>query len=149
MSMYPRFATMIAVSTVIMLPLMYLNTYAADHVFFSQTRAFMTLVMGAAMALVMLAFMRGMLDDGRRNATIVIVASLVFGVALWLVRSQATVGDVAYMKAMIPHHSIAILASERAHLEDPRVRRLADAIVETQRREIAEMESLVQELSKR
>lgn len=149
MTMYPRFATMIAVSTVIMLPLMYLNTYAADHVFFSQTRAFMALVMGAAMALVMLAFMHGMLDSRRRNAVIVAVAVGVFGLALWLVRSQATVGDVAYMKAMIPHHSIAILTSERAHIRDPRVRELADGIIEAQRREIAQMESLVEELSSR
>jgi uncharacterized protein (DUF305 family) len=70
----------------------------------------------------------------------------VFAGALWLVRSQASVDQVSYMKAMIPHHSIAILTSERAHISDPRVRRLADNIIETQRREIAEMKALISEL---
>jgi len=69
--------------------------------------------------------------------------------ALWLVRSQATVDQVSWMKAMIPHHSIAILTSERAHIPDPRARKLADAIIETQRREIAEMKALIAELERR
>ncbi|WP_288255000.1 DUF305 domain-containing protein [uncultured Hydrogenophaga sp.] len=146
MHMYRRFTAMIATSTVVMLPLMYLNTYAADHVFFSETRTYMALVMGAAMALIMLAFMRGMLTNRRFNAVVVVAAIAVFAAALWLVRSQETVDQVSYMKAMIPHHSIAILTSERAHISDPRVRRLADDIIETQRREIAEMKSLISEL---
>jgi len=146
MHMYRRFTAMIATSTVVMLPLMYLNTYAADHVFFSETRSYMALVMGAAMALVMLAFMRGMLTNRRFNAVVVVAAIAVFAAALWLVRSQETVDQVSYMKAMIPHHSIAILTSERAHISDPRVRRLADDIIETQRREIAEMKALISEL---
>jgi len=57
---YARFAAMIATSTVVMFGLMYLNTYRLDHVFFSETRSYMALVMGAAMAAVMLAFMLGM-----------------------------------------------------------------------------------------
>ena len=146
MHMYRRFVAMIVTSTVIMLPLMYLNTYSAAHVFFSETRTFMALVMGAAMALIMLAFMQGMLSNPKLNALIVVVAIAVFAIALWLVRSQVTVGDVAYMKAMIPHHSIAILTSERARITDPRVRKLADGIIETQRREIAEMKSLIKDL---
>jgi uncharacterized protein (DUF305 family) len=70
----------------------------------------------------------------------------VFAVALWLARSQATVDDVSYMRAMIPHHSIAILTSERAGIADARVRKLADGIIESQRREIAEMQSLIRDL---
>jgi len=54
---YLRFAAMIAASTIVMFALMYLNTYAADHIFFSQSRAWMAVVMGAAMAVVMLLFM--------------------------------------------------------------------------------------------
>jgi uncharacterized protein (DUF305 family) len=76
-------------------------------------------------------------------------SSIVFAVALWLVRSQATVGDVEYMKAMIPHHSIAILTSERSQISDPRVRKLADEIIEAQEREIAEMKLLIADLEER
>lgn len=114
MKMYGKFAAMILTSTAIMLPVMYLNTYALDHVFFSQTRTYMALVMGATMAIIMLAFMRSMLSEPRLNAAIVVGSAAVLALALWLVRSQTTVDDIAYMKAMIPHHSIAILTSERA-----------------------------------
>jgi uncharacterized protein (DUF305 family) len=66
--------------------------------------------------------------------------------SLWLVRSQETVTDIAYMEAMIPHHSIAILTSERAHIRNPRVRKLADGIIEAQVREIGEMKNLIDDL---
>ena len=146
---YGRFAATIATSTVVMFGLMYLNTYALDHVYFSETRAYMALYMGAAMAIIMLGFMLAMYTNRRLNLAIALGSVVVFVGALWLVRSQATIGDVAWMRAMIPHHSIAILTSERAHITDPRVRKLADGIVEAQRREIAEMQALASELEKK
>lgn len=145
---YGRFAAMIATSTLIMFGLMYLNTYALDHVYYSQTRTWMALLMGAAMAIVMLGFMWGMYANRAANFSILAVGALVFAGSLWLVRSQQTVSDVAYMKAMIPHHSIAVLTSERAHIRDPRVRALADQIIESQVREISEMKQLVVELQR-
>lgn len=144
--MYLRFGVMIAVSTVVMFGLMYLNTYEIGHVFFSETRLYMALVMGSAMAGIMLLFMTSMMSNRRRNVVILIASAVVFMVALWLVRSQVTVDDVSYMRAMIPHHSIAIMTSERANIRDPRVRKLADGIIESQRREIEQMRGLVSEL---
>ena len=146
---YALFAKMILASTIIMYGLMYLNTYQLDHVFFSQTRAWMAVLMGATMALVMLLFMWRMYPNAKANAAILAGSAAVFFLALWLVRSQATVDDVSYMRAMIPHHSIAILTSSRAHISDPRVRKLADGIIATQRREIGEMEVLIKDLDAR
>jgi Na+/melibiose symporter-like transporter len=143
---YRRFFAMIATSTAVMFALMYFNTYALDHVTWSETRFYMTLLMGAAMAIVMLAFMLGMYTDRRKNAAIFGGSLLVGALALFLVRSQTTVQDVAWMKAMIPHHSIAILTSERAEISDPRVQELATEIIEAQRREIAEMKALIADL---
>jgi uncharacterized protein (DUF305 family) len=148
MAKYARFGAMIGTSTIVMFGLMYLNTYRLDHVLFSQTRTYMALVMGATMAVIMLAFMLNMYTNRRVNTGIFVGSVVVFAFALWLVRSQATVDDVAYMKAMIPHHSIAILTSERAHITDPRVRELADAIIKTQREEIAEMKALINDLER-
>lgn len=145
---YRRFGAMIVVSTIIMYGLMYLNTFQLDHVWFSQTRVWMAVLMGAVMAIVMLAFMRSMYPNRRANLAIFVGSAVVFAVSLWLVRSQATVSDVAYMKAMIPHHSIAIMTSERAHIRDPRVRKLADGIIEAQVREIGEMEDLIADLTR-
>ena len=143
---YARFAAMIATSTVVMFGLMYLNSYALDHVWFSQTRLWMALVMGAVMAVIMLGYMWAMYQSKAVNVAILVASLLLFAGALWLVRSQDTVADVSYMKAMIPHHSIAIMTSERAHIHDPRVRKLADGIIEAQVREIAEMKQLIADL---
>jgi hypothetical protein len=108
----------------------------------------MALIMGAAMAVVMLLYMLDMYPNWKINLGIVGISIAVFAVALWLVRSQETVEDVSYMKAMIPHHSIAIMTSERAKISDPRVRKLADEIIESQRREIEEMNALIAELDR-
>lgn len=146
---YWRFAAMIATSTVVMYGLMYLNTYAFDHVFWSETRAWMALLMGATMAVIMLGYMLGMYKKKMLNLAIFGGAVIVFALALWLVRSQATINEVEYMKAMIPHHSIAIMTSKRAQISDPRVRNLADEIIEAQEREIAEMKHLISDLEKK
>lgn len=146
---YGRFAVMIATSTVIMFVLMYSLVYQMDHVWFADTRFLMALYMGAMMAIVMLAFMLGMYRNTTVNGAIFGGAAVVFVVALYLARSQSMIGDVAYMKAMIPHHSIAILTSSRAKISDPRVRALADGIIAAQNREIRQMEALIRELEHR
>ena len=143
---YRYFILMIAVSATLMFCLMYLNTYQLSHVWFSQTRLFMTFIMAGSMTLVMLFFMRHMYKNKQANIAIVIGSIALMGLGFWLVRSQATVGDVAWLKAMIPHHSIAILTSERANITDPRVRKLADNIIDAQRREIKEMEVLISDI---
>ena len=143
---YARFFAMIATSTALMFALMYSTVYATDHIWWSQTKFWMALYMGATMAVVMLAFMLGMYEDRRKNAAIFAGSAAVFALSFWLVRAQSTVDEVAWMKAMIPHHSIAILTSERAEISDPRVRQLADEIITAQRREIAEMEAMIDSL---
>lgn len=144
---YIRFGLMILTSTVVMFVLMYLNTYAWEHVFFSETRTYMAIMMGATMAVIMLAYMLGMYSNKMLNIAIFVGSVVVFALSLWLVRSQVTVSGPSYMRAMIPHHSIAIMTSERAQIRDPRVRKLADEIIEAQRREIAEMRYLIAEVS--
>lgn len=145
---YLRFGAMILVSGLVMYAVMYLHTYELAHVRFSQTRLWMTVLMVSAMAVVMLGFMRSMYPSARANAAIFAGAIVVFAAALWLLRSQQTVDDVAYMKAMVPHHSIAVLTSRRAQIEDPRVRDLADSIVEAQLSEIAQMNRLIADLER-
>lgn len=147
MSSYVRFFAMIASATAIMLGLMYLNSYSLDHVYWSETRFYMAILMGAVMAVVMLAFMLDMYPNNVVNYGILIGAVIVFAASLFLVRSQTTVQDVSWMKAMIPHHSIAILTSERAEISDPRVRKLADEIIEAQKLEISEMKALILDMN--
>ena len=146
MNPYVKFSLMILTSTVVMYIMMYFNTYQWEHVYFSETRAYMALYMGAGMAVIMLAFMGNMYKRTKLNLMIYGLSVLMFAVGIWGVRSQATVDQVDWMQAMIPHHSIAILTSSRADIEDPRVQKLADDIIDAQKREIAEMQALIEAL---
>lgn len=145
-AMYLRFGAMIATSTTVMFLLTYTNAYSIDHVRWSEERFYMALLMGAAMAIIMIGFMWQMHKDPRINVGIVVGGLALAALALWLSRSQYFVDDQDYMGAMIPHHSIAILTSERADIDDVRVRELADEIIAAQRREIAEMEWLIDDI---
>ena len=147
--MYLIFAAMITTSTVTMFLLTYTNAFTWSHMTFSEERVYMAILMGSAMALIMLGFMWGMMyKNVKVNVAIVVVALVVGGSALWLSRSQTLVQDEAYMKGMIPHHSIAILTSERSEIADVRVRKLADEIIKAQRIEIAEMKWLIEDIEK-
>jgi hypothetical protein len=144
---YWRFAAMIATSMTAMFALTYVNTYRLGDVRWSETRFYMAFIMGAAMAVIMLGFMLGMYRSRKVNVAIFVGSAVVFALALWLVRSQETVQDRSYMRAMIPHHSIAILTSSRAEIDDVRVRELADEIIAAQKREIEEMNWLIDDIS--
>lgn len=146
MNAYVKFTVMILTSAFIMYWLTFLNTFQFDHIFYSETRVYMALIMGSTMAIVMLLFMWPMYKNKKANTVILGTSAVVFALSLWLVRSQTLIEDVKWMEAMIPHHSIAILTSERANISDPRVRELADSIIEAQRKEIAEMKKLIEDL---
>lgn len=146
MKPYWKFAGMVITSTIIMFLFKYWSTFKVEHIFFSETRAYMALLMGATMAVIMLIFMTHMLKNKKANIGILAGSVVVFALSLYLLRSQTLVDDVDYMEAMIPHHSIAILTSERAEIKDPRVRELADEIIKAQRKEIAEMKKYIDDL---
>lgn len=144
---YARFVAMIATSSALMFVLMYAHSWQLwDHAHFSETRLFMTLLMAGSMTVVMLAFMLKMYPSRAINLSIFAFAGLLMLAAVGLVRTQTTVTGVDYMEGMIPHHSIAILTSERANIQDPRVRQLADQIIAAQVREIKEMQWLIHDI---
>jgi FlaA1/EpsC-like NDP-sugar epimerase len=146
-SNYTKFVGMLAASFVAMYITMYLNTYEIDHVYFSLTRFYMTCLGIAAMAIIMFVVMRNMYQNKKKNIAIVLGSIILFAGALGLVRAQAPIiGDVLWMKAMIPHHSIAILTSKRADIQDPEVKKLADDIIKAQEKEIAEMKAMIKRL---
>lgn len=141
-----RFAAMIATSTIIMFFLMYQLVYSADHATFSVNRLLAALIMGAVMTVVMLGFMWKMYEGQGLKIAVTAIAALAAVGLLATNRSQALVGDTEFMKAMIPHHSIAINNARKADISDPRVRELADQIISSQVREIAEMKALIRDI---
>jgi peptidoglycan/LPS O-acetylase OafA/YrhL len=144
---YGKFMAMLGLSFIAMYITMYLNTYEWDHVWFSLTRFYMVCLGIAAMALIMLSLMLNMYKNKKKNIAIYLGSLILFVSALGLVREQkSTVGDVLWMKAMIPHHSIAILTSKRADIKDPEAKKLAEEIIEAQLREIAQMKKIIYRL---
>jgi uncharacterized protein (DUF305 family) len=145
-SHYTKFVLMLLGSFMAMYITMYFNTYEIGHVYFSLTRFYMACMGISAMAVIMLLFMLSMYKNKKKNIAIILGSLILFASALALVRSQTPIGDVLYMEAMIPHHSIAILTSKRAAINDPEVRKLADEIIEAQEKEIAEMKEFIKRL---
>lgn len=145
---YKKFALMLAISFFMMYAIMYLNVDQLDHVYINMTRFYMTLLMVSAMALLMLVMMRMMYQNKKLNLVIMVAAVAVFILALVGVRTQTAIGDVQYMKGMIPHHSIAIMVSKNAHLKDPEVKKLAQSIIDAQEKEIAQMKAILARMDK-
>lgn len=144
--MYLRFGAMILTAMVVMYGVMFVSSWELSHIRFSQSRMFMALTMGGTMGLIMLGWMLNMYRNTKANLAIVAVSILLLGVGTFLDRGQPTVQDTSFMSAMIPHHSMAITRSERAEFRDVRVCELGVAISEAQRREILEMDWLIDDI---
>ncbi|WP_339702708.1 DUF305 domain-containing protein [Algoriphagus aquimarinus] len=143
---YLKFAAMMAVSFVIMYAVMFLNADLFEHVMLSTTRTYMTILMIAPMAISMMLFMWGMYENKKANYMILGTALIIFIGTLTMLRNQTMIADVQWMKAMIPHHSSAIMVSQKAHLQDPEAQKLAQDIIEAQKREIAQMQAMIERL---
>ncbi|MDT2768516.1 DUF305 domain-containing protein [Globicatella sulfidifaciens] len=146
MKKYIRFGLMILTSTIVMYFLMFVNVDDLSHIYLSQTRIYMAVLMGAVMAVVMMLFMWKMYDNKKLNAIILVGAVFLFAGSFYMIQNQVGVNDIAWMKAMIPHHSTAILTSENANITDPRVKQLSEEIIQAQKKEIQEMEELIDSL---
>lgn len=143
---YKKFSVMMLISLLIMYFIMFINMDQLAHYHTSATRLYMALLMVTPMAIVMMAMMGNMYPNKKTNAGIVVAAIIVFVLVLIGLRTQTPIGDVQYMKAMIPHHSSAIMVSKHANIKDPEVRALANSIIASQEREIAEMEAALKRL---
>jgi hypothetical protein len=148
MMSWGKLAAMVATSTVIMFFLMYQLVYSFDHAFFSLNRAIASLVMGAVMTAVMLGFMWPMYPGQGSKIAVFVGALILAAILLTVNRAQAMIDDKRFMQSMIPHHSIAINNARKATITDPRVRELADGIIESQVREIAQMKLLIEDIER-
>ncbi|MEO6358892.1 MAG: DUF305 domain-containing protein [Ferruginibacter sp.] len=145
---YKKFVVMMVISFFIMYFVMFLNMDELDHYHTSATRIYMALLMVAPMGVVMIMMMGKMYPNRKYNTSITIASIVVFGVIFAALRTQTPISDVQYMKAMIPHHSSAIMVSKHANIKDPEVRQLADSIMASQEREITRMERILRRMGK-
>ena len=143
---YNKFILMMVISFVIMYSVMFLNVDELNHIYISETRIYMALLMISPMAVVRMAMMGRMYPDKKVNTYIIGGAIVLFGVVFAALRTQTPVGDVQYMKAMIPHHSSAIMVSKHANIQDPEVKKLSEEIIRSQEEEIAQMKAILQRM---
>ncbi|MDQ1096706.1 MULTISPECIES: DUF305 domain-containing protein [Chryseobacterium] len=143
---YRKFFLMMFFSFILMYIMMFLNVNAAEDYYTSLTRIYMALMMVAPMAILMIMMMGRMYPDRKKNSMIIIISALVFIASFTALRLQLAVGDAQYLRAMIPHHSSAIMTSRHAGIKDPEVRALADSIIKSQQREIDQMNRILKRL---
>lgn len=143
---YQTFFVTLLISFVIMYAVMFLNMDSTGHYHTSLTRIYMALLMVAPMAVVMILMMGKMYPSKSLNRGIIAGSIILFSMVLTALRTQTPIGDLQYMKAMIPHHSSAVMVSRHANLRDAEVRKLADSIIASQEREIAQMEAMIKRL---
>ena len=148
-SNYMKFGLMMLTSFIMMYGVMFLNIFEIDHLYLSTTRTYMTLLMVAPMAISMLLFMWKMYGNKMINYSIIVCSIVVFCLSLYGLRTQSPIKDISWMKAMIPHHSSAILTSSNANFTDPEVQKLADEIIKAQEKEIAEMKEMIARLEQK
>lgn len=145
-SNYTGFFITLAISFIVMYGVMFLNIDRIEHLYLSNTRTYMTILMIAPMALIKLIAMRKMYTDKKKNIAIAIGSILIFCITLFMLRDQALIEDEQYMKAMIPHHSSAIMTSQQADISDPELRQLADDIIKAQEKEISQMKAILERI---
>ena len=145
---YKKFSLMMLISFIIMYGVMFLNVDKANHIYISTTRTYIALLMVSPMAIVMMLMMGKMFPNKKLNTGIMLGAVVLFTLVLTGLRTQTPIGDVQYMKAMIPHHSSAILVSKNANLKDPEVIKLSEGIIASQEKEIAEMKAILERMDK-
>lgn len=145
---YKMFALMMVISFIIMYSVMFLNVDEGNHIYLSTTRTYMALLMVSPMAVVMMLMMGKMYPNKKINTAVIVGGIIVFGLVLTGLRTQTPIGDVQYMKAMIPHHSSAIMVSKHANIQDPEVKKLSEVIIASQQKEIAEMKAILERMDK-
>lgn len=143
---YSKLFIIMIISFVIMYAVMFLNTDRFDHVYLSMTRTYMTLLMVLPMPVIMLLIMGQLFPSKKWNTRIIIGSMILFVLVLLFLKTQTLVGDRQYMKAMIPHHSSAIMTSKNAKITDPEVRDLSLEIIKSQEEEITRMKMLLEKL---
>ncbi|MEP7252280.1 MAG: DUF305 domain-containing protein [Ginsengibacter sp.] len=148
MMSYKKFSLMMVISFIIMYSVMFLNVDEANHIYISTTRIYMALLMVSPMAIVMMLMMGKMYPSKKVNTGIILGGVVLFGLVLAGLRTQTPIGDVQYMKAMIPHHSSAIMVSKHANIKDPEVKKLSEGIIASQVKEIAEMKAILERMGK-
>lgn len=140
---YRSLALQTAISGIIMYLVMFVMIDRLSSFYNNLNMFYMTLMMVAPMVVLMIVAMRDMFPSKRLNALLLAGSAIAFFGGFALIRTQTTIGDTAFLRSMIPHHSGAILMCEQASLSDPELVALCGQIIRSQREEITRMEAML------
>lgn len=144
--MYRNLALSLALNAVVMFVVMYVMIDDLGHFYVNLNNVYMTALMVAPMLIVMLLIMRAMYPNRRLNMGLIAGAVVLFAGFFVLVREQYPVGDVQFLRSMIPHHSGAILMCSQAQITDPEIQTLCAQIIDSQQSEIDQMQAILERL---
>ena len=146
---YTMLALNLAVSLLIMYLAMFTMIWSFGEFFNNSNMLYMALVMWAPMGVLMLLMMPMMYPNKKLNVVLLVSFVLVLILSFWAIRDQTLVGDRQFVRAMIPHHSGAITMCNRASIRGQEVRDICfkpNGIIDSQKREIAQMERILERL---
>ena len=86
------------------------------------------------------------LSMGHFNMLVFFVGIILsIGVSILLLRQQLLVDDKQWLRRMIPHHSTALTTTHKIYnrTNNPRIKKLAKEIIDTQEKEIQLMKSML------
>ena len=136
----------LAVQTLVGGAIMYLVMFVMIDTlgsFYNNLNMFYMTLMVAPMAVLMIIAMHHMFPSKAANVALLAGSVVVFLGSFALIRTQTTIGDTAFLRSMIPHHSGAILMCREASLSNPEIVRLCQGIIKSQREEIDQMTRLL------
>ena len=143
---YASLAVQTIISGIIMYLVMFVMIDNLGSFYNNLNMLYMTLMMVAPMVVAMILAMRHMFPSKGANAVLLAGSVVVFLGNFALIRTQTTIGDTAFLRSMIPHHSGAILMCQQASIDDPQVKQLCASIVKSQGEEIDEMKSILRRM---
>ena len=140
---YVSLAIQTIVSGAIMYLVMFVMIDSLSSFYNNLNMLYMTLMMVAPMVMLMVLAMSHMFPSKAANTALLLGATVAFFGSFWLIRSQTTIGDTAFLRSMIPHHSGAILMCGEAKLTNPEIVKLCEGIIKSQREEIDQMKRML------
>ena len=143
-SMWLRLAVMTVVGFVAMYLLMFTMIDSGGDFFQNLNMAYMAGSMTAAMVVIELIVMSVMYKNAKLRNLLIGVSAVLLVVTVLCTRYQTGIGDVGFLRSMIPHHSGAILMCREAAITDPELVKLCGEITESQRREIDQMNRILE-----
>lgn len=141
---YVSLAVQSVIGGIVMYLVMFVMIDSLGSFFNNLNTAYMALMMVTPMIVLMIAAMPHMFPSKRANAALIAGSVVVFLASFALIRTQTTIGDRAFLRSMIPHHSGAILMCREASLKDPEIVALCRQIIRSQRSEIDQMKAMLQ-----